>query len=259
MGTMMIFSAKFFAFIGPGLALLAEPDAMAEGNQAEKIQAALEAWVKERALPDKVIGIAAYVSFGNPGPAIEAFAGKIGRDPHDPSVRQNTLFQMGSTSKSFCTAVILKLEADGKLFLDDTLGQWLPQNSAWKDVSIRRLLNMTSGIPNYSETETISRAWVNDPTREFTAEELIKAVYPSGANDLPASTGYHYSNTNYVLASMIAEKAGQRAYRDLVHEIVIDSVGLGQHLLRERDLSRRRDRSPHGYRDARGSAMGPSR
>ncbi len=220
----MIFSAKFYAFIG--LALLAAPGAAAEGNQAEKIQAALEAWVKERAAPEKVTGIAAYVSFGDPGPAIEAFAGKVGRDPHDPPVRQNTLFQMGSTSKSFCAAVILKLEAAGKLSLDDTIGQWLPQYPAWKDVSIPRLLNMTSGIPNYSETESISRAWVNDPTRDFTAEELVKAVYPAGANDLPAPTGYHYSNTNYVLASMIAERAGERSYRDLVHDMVIDSVGL---------------------------------
>ncbi len=174
----------------------------------------------------RVTGIVAYISFGDPGPAVEAFAGKVGRAPQDPPVRQNTLFQMGSTSKSFTAALILKLEAAGKLSIDDTIGKWLPQYPAWKDVSIRRLLNMTSGIPNYSETETISRAWASDPTRDLTAEELVKIAYPTGTNDLPASTGYHYSNTNYILAGMIAAKATGRSYRDLVHEMVIAAFGL---------------------------------
>jgi D-alanyl-D-alanine carboxypeptidase len=214
-----------FGFLMLGLALAA-PAAQAEARQAEQIQAALASWVAARAPAEKITGIAAYVSFGDPGPAIEAFAGKTGRDEQDPPVRQNTLFQMGSTSKSFAVAVILKLEAAGKLSLDDPLGKWLPQYPAWKDVSIRSLLNMTSGIANYSETETISRDWVNEPTRDLTAEELVRAAYPSGANPLPTSSGYHYSNTNYILAGMIAEKATGRPYRDLVHEMVIDAVGL---------------------------------
>ncbi len=214
------------ASLGLVLALLSAPGAKAEASQAERIQAALDTWVAERAPVEKITGAAAYVSFGDPGPAIEAFAGKVGRDPADPPVGRDTLFQMGSTSKSFCAAVILELEAAGKLSLDETIGRWLPQYPAWKDVTIRRLLDMTSGIPNYSESETISRAWISEPTRDLTAEDLVKIAYPAGANALPASTGYHYSNTNYILASMIAEKAAGRSYRDLVHEMVIDTLGL---------------------------------
>ena len=246
----MFHSGYVASSIAFGVALFAAQAAQAEATQVEQIQAALENWVAERAPAEKVTGIAAYVSFGDPGPAIEAFAGKTGREPQDSLVRQDTLFQMGSTSKSFAAAVILKLEAAGKLSLDDGVGKWLPQYPAWKDVSIRRLLNMTSGIPNYSETETISHAWTREPARDLSAEELIKAAYPTGVNDLPANSGYHYSNTNYVLASMIAEKAAGRSYRDLVHEMVIEAVGLDSTFYENGTYPKAViDRLAHGYFD----------
>ncbi len=209
-----------------GLMLVAASAAQADSPWTARIQAALETWLTERASAEKVTGVAAYISFGDPGPAIEAFAGKVGSGPREAPIRQGTLFQMGSTSKSFTVALILKLEAAGRLSIDDTVGKWLPQYPAWKDISIRRLLNMTSGIPNYSETEAISRIWVSDPGRELTAQELVALVYPTGTGDLPSSSGYHYSNTNYILAGMIAAKATGRSYRDLVQEMVIGASGL---------------------------------
>ncbi len=201
-------------------------EAGAEPRLPEKVQAVLESWLTERAPVEKATGIAAYVSFGDPGPAIEAFAGKVGRLPNDAPVSQDTLFQMGSTSKSFAAAVILKLEAAGKLSLEDTVGRWLPEYPAWKEVSIQRLLNMSSGIPTYSETEAMSRTWAEQPDRTLSAQDLVKLAYPSATNKLPSTTGYHYSNTNYILAGMIAAKAAGKPYRDLVHELLIKPLGL---------------------------------
>jgi D-alanyl-D-alanine carboxypeptidase len=191
-----------------------------------RVQAAIDAWFTTRAPIEKITGIAAYISFGATGPSIEAFSGKLDRDLGTGPVDQDTLYQMGSTSKSFTVAVVLQLEAAGKLSIDDALGKWLPEYPAWKDVTIRRLLNMTSGIPNYSETEWMSRAWANEPMRAFTLKELADAAYPSASNHLPMTRGYHYSNTNYILAAMIAEKASGKSFRDLVHELVIEPHGL---------------------------------
>ena len=171
------------------IALILAFGAEAEPSSPKKVQAALERWLAERALPEKVTGIAAYLSLGDPGPAIEALAGTTGRAPSDRPISQDTLFQMGSTSKSFTAAVILKLEAADKLLLDDTIGRWLPEYPAWKDVSIRRLLNMTSGIPNYSETEAMSRLWADEPQRDLSAEELVRLAYPTSSNIIPVTTG----------------------------------------------------------------------
>ena len=198
----------------------------AEPTQVERVQGALDAWLAARAPVEKVTGIAAYISFGAVGPAIEAFAGKVGRDPQARSVDQDTLYQMGSTSKSFTVAVILQLEAQGKLSINDSLRRWLSEYPAWKDVTIRRLLDMTSGIPNYSETEWMSRAWVQEPMRAFSLKELVDAAYPSATNQLPVNKGYYYSNTNYIIAAMIAEKASGKSFHDLVHELVIKPHGL---------------------------------
>jgi D-alanyl-D-alanine carboxypeptidase len=211
---------------GAVVAVLATPAWSAEPTQVERVQATLDAWLAARSPIEKVTGIAAYISFGATGPAIEAFAGKVGHDPDARPVDQDALYQMGSTSKSFTVAVILQLEAAGKLSIDDTLGKWLPEYLAWKDVTIRRLLNMTSGIPNYTETEWMSRVWAKEPTRALTLKELAEAAYPTATNHLPASKGYHYSNTNYVLAAMIAEKASGKSFTDLVHQLVIEPFGL---------------------------------
>ncbi|HEX5078891.1 MAG TPA: serine hydrolase domain-containing protein, partial [Geminicoccaceae bacterium] len=215
------------ALVGAGVALVGTVALAAEpSTQLEKVQAVLDAWLAKRAPIEKVTGIAAYISFDDAGPAIEAFAGKVGRDPGAGPVDHDTLYQMGSTSKSFAVAVILKLEAAGKLSIDDSLGKWLPEYPAWQDVPIRGLLDMTSGIPNYSETEWMSRIWADEPERDLTFKELVGAAYPSATNELPVNEGYYYSNTNYILAGMIAEKATGKSYRDLVHELVIEPYGL---------------------------------
>ena len=89
---------------GAVMALLATSVSAAEPTQVETVQAAIDAWFAARAPIEKVTGIAAYISFGAAGRAIEAFSGKVGRDPDAAPVDQDTLYQMGSTSKSFTVA-----------------------------------------------------------------------------------------------------------------------------------------------------------
>jgi D-alanyl-D-alanine carboxypeptidase len=180
-------------------------------------QRAVDAYVADRAGPEHITGIAAFVSLGAQGPNIELFAGKTSQRDGSP-VSGDTLFQIGSNTKAFTAALILALEADGKLDIEQTVGDWLPQYPAWKDVTIKRLLNMTSGIPTYSQSPALTRLWAVDPDRHYSPQELIAFAYPSDSVKLPPNQGYFYSNTNYILAGLIAEKAGGKPYKELVEE-----------------------------------------
>jgi D-alanyl-D-alanine carboxypeptidase len=118
-------------------------------------------------------------------------------------VTPSNVFQIGSNTKSFTAAIILKLEADGVLSIDDTVGKWLPQYPAWSKATIRELLNMTSGIPTYDATPAWEADISNDPYAKSTLEQLVAYVYPT----LHQPGQWEYSNTGYILAQMIIDKA----------------------------------------------------
>jgi D-alanyl-D-alanine carboxypeptidase len=113
------------------------------------------------------------------------------------------VFQIGSNTKAFTSTIILKLEAEGLLSIDDTLGKWLPQYPAWKDVTIRHLLDMTSGIPTYDSTPAQEAQYANNPYETYTPEQLVAFVYPA----IKTPAAWEYSNTGYILAQMVIDKA----------------------------------------------------
>jgi D-alanyl-D-alanine carboxypeptidase len=122
--------------------------------------------------------------------------------------------------------LILKLEAAGKLKLDDTIGKWLPQYPAWKDVTIRSLLQMTSPIPNYSETVAIGEIQVADIHHQFSAKDLIGFVDPGAGQHFPPASGWFYSNTNYILAGLIIEAASGMNYEQALTRMILEPLGL---------------------------------
>ncbi len=207
------------------LALLAPPPAAAEAPAPAAFQAVVADYLAARGEIERISGVAAYVSLGDPGPALELFAGTTAIGGGEP-VSGETLFQIGSNTKGFTGALILALEAQGKLDIDQTVGDWLPLYPAWQAVTIRSLLNMTSGIPTYSESVALNRLWARDPQRHYSLEELVDYAYPSERVALPATEGWFYSNTNYILAGMIAERASGLSYQQALEQLLFAPAGL---------------------------------
>ena len=190
-----------------------------------QLQQILDGYVKERGPIEGLSGAALQVDRGGGHPILAIYAGDNGLSDKKP-IGPDTLFDIGSNTKEFTAALILKLEAAGKLRLDDTIGRWLPQYPAWKDVTIRSLLQMTSPIPNYSETVAIGEIEVADIRHQFNGKDLIGFVDPANSHHFPPATGWFYSNTNYILAGLIIEAASSMNYEQALTTMIFEPIGL---------------------------------
>jgi D-alanyl-D-alanine carboxypeptidase len=196
-----------------------------EAALTARLQGVVDAYVKGRGPVEGLSGAALQVDRGAGRPIISVFAGNDGLPDAKP-IGPDTLFQIGSNTKEFTAALILKLEAEGKLRIDDTLGKWLPQYPAWKDVTIRSLLQMTSPIPNYSETVAIGEIQAADIHHQFSARDLIGFVDPANGQHFPPASGWFYSNTNYILAGLIIEAASGMNYEQALTTMILEPLGL---------------------------------
>jgi D-alanyl-D-alanine carboxypeptidase len=206
-------------------ALSGRPTRADDAAITAQLQQVLDAYVKDRASIEGLSGAALQVDRGGGKPILAIFAGDDGLADKKP-IGPDSLFDIGSNTKEFTAALILKLEADKKLTLDDTIGKWLPQYPAWKDVTIRSLLQMVSGIPNYSETVEIGEIQVADLHHQFSAKDLIAFVDPANGKHLPPNTGWFYSNTNYILAALIIEGASGMNYEQALTTMILEPLGL---------------------------------
>lgn len=102
------------------------------------------------------------------------------------------------------------MDAQGKLSLDDPLEKWLPQYPQWGAVTIKELLNMTSGIPSYTDSDVFYEAYLKNPQMTWSSEDLLnyaQEVKPKAS----ATNRYNYSNSNYILAGLIIEKVSNQS------------------------------------------------
>jgi D-alanyl-D-alanine carboxypeptidase len=145
------------------------------------------------------------------------------RQPLTPAAR----FRVGSVTKSFVATVVLQLVGEGTLRLDDTVERWVPglvpDGGA---VTLRMLLNHTSGLFDYTEDPAFLRRMIEDPTRPATPRELV-AVATAHLPTFPPGTDWAYSNTNYIVTGLILEAATGRSVARLVGARILRPLRLG--------------------------------
>ncbi len=133
--------------------------------------------------------------------------------------------RVGSNTKPWMATVILQLVQEGLIALDDPVSKYRPEVPDGDNISIEELLNMRSGLFNYSETYTVLHENDLDPQRVWTPEELVDigiSLPPYFAPD----DGFHYSNTNYLLLGLIAEQIEQRPLGEIFRERLFDPLDL---------------------------------
>jgi D-alanyl-D-alanine carboxypeptidase len=186
----------------------------------QQLREDLQAYLQARGVAEHVSAAGLSVSLPGRWSTIDVAAGTTTFGGSQP-VRPDAIWQIGSNTKAFTSVLLLQLEAEHRLSIEDPLGRWLPQYPQWRDVTIRRLLNMTSGIPNYTAQPALLADFTADPHQYFTPERLVSYVV-----GLPATSGFSYSNTNYILAEMIIERSTGDSYQHQLYCRLIEPLGL---------------------------------
>lgn len=185
--------------------------------------------VDEGRVKDKLIGMQLSIICKGETIPHDFVSGKATMDGNT-SITTDTLFQIASITKSFTASLILKLEANGLLSINDELGIWLPQiPDAWKKITIKQLLNHTSGIADYTLTREFQMAeLLSHGKKQWKQNELLQFVVNVPLK-FPAGEGFYYSNTNYLLAGMIVDAAlvsQGKSYADVTKSQLIEPLHL---------------------------------
>jgi D-alanyl-D-alanine carboxypeptidase len=146
------------------------------------------------------------IALVNDGHEIRLHAAGVADQRSGRALRPTDRFRAGSITKSFVATVALQLVGEGKLSLADPVEHWLPGILPYGDrVTLRQLLNLTSGVPDNQATVEADYLKGN-LTRSWSPRELV-AVVARKKPDFAPGTSWAYSNTNYVLAGLIIERA----------------------------------------------------
>ncbi|MFI8219986.1 serine hydrolase domain-containing protein [Streptomyces sp. NPDC085932] len=187
-------------------------DASTEGDAALRHE--LDAFVNSPGGPP---GIIAVLRRGGESRVLRAGVADLesGRPP-----RVGDHMRIASAAKAFSGAVALSLVDRHALHLDDTLRRHLPQlPKAWGRVTLRQLLNHTSGLPDFTESPEYRAILTRDPQHRFDSRRLLDFVADEPLLFRPGSR-YHYSNSDNIAVALMAEAVTGNPYERLLHELV---------------------------------------
>ncbi|MEG3632066.1 serine hydrolase domain-containing protein [Streptomyces poriticola] len=145
-------------------------------------------------------------------------------------------YRVGSITKTFVATVLLQLEAEGRLSLDDTVDRWLPglvegNGHDGTRITLRQLLNHTSGIYSYTSDEEFGRTYLLKEgffrhRYDTVPPDRLVAIAMRHEPDFAPGTSWSYSNTNYVLAGMVIEKVTGDPYATEIRRRIIEPLHL---------------------------------
>ena len=136
--------------------------------------------------------------------------------------------RIASVAKAFSGAVALNLVRAGKLGLDDTIAQRLAgMPAAWASVTVRQMLNHTSGLPDYTQSKGFAKQAEKDPRGFVSPQQIISWVRTDPLEFAPGSK-YEYSNTDNIVIGLIAEAVTGAPYGEALEQIVFGPAKLRQ-------------------------------
>ncbi|MCC7141645.1 MAG: beta-lactamase family protein [Candidatus Eisenbacteria bacterium] len=209
----------------------------------------LQTILDESVRTDQLTG--AMLTVVQPGTVDWSGASGLSRRP-DVALRPEESFRCGSVTKLLAAVIALQLVEEEDLSLDQTLDGLLRVSlvdslPAGETITIRMLLNHTSGLADYAENPALGQAILADPDRKWTPEELIGlalALEPAGT----PGQRWSYASTNYVLLELVLEAVSGKPFDRLLAERIIVPLGLTHTRLPSNSAID----GAHGYQDVEG-------
>ncbi|MEU9000563.1 serine hydrolase domain-containing protein [Streptomyces sp. NPDC048551] len=162
-----------------------------------------------------------------------AGACRLGEDEKPPT---DGRFRIGSNTKTFVAALVLRLVAEGTLALDHPVTGYLPGFELDPRITLRMLLQHTSGVFNFTGeyypdgtfvpgVAWAGQEWVDNRFKTYRPQDLVRLALSKPARFEPG-TDWSYSNTNYVLARLLVEEVTGRPLAEEMRRLVLDPLGL---------------------------------
>ena len=154
--------------------------------------------------------------------------------------------RIGSNTKTMTGTVVLQLVQEGKLRLDDPVSKYRPDVPNGENITIEHLLNMRSGLYNYTEALELNHSLDTTPDRAFAPDEMLTFALTRPPSSVPGAR-YEYSNTNFVLLGLIVEKLTGKPLDEVLEERIFDPLGLDDTSLPKRSSNAIPKEHPQGY------------
>ncbi|WP_405715074.1 beta-lactamase family protein [Streptomyces xanthophaeus] len=155
-------------------------------------------------------------------------------------------FRIASNTKTMTAALIVRLAQDGRLRFDDPVSAYVAGVPNGDRITVGQLLKMRSGLYNYTDAPELSASLDAEPARARTPQEMLDIAFRRPPNFAP-DTAYEYSNTNYLLLGLVAEKAGGRPVAEQLRDRLYAPLGLKETLLPAADDTALPAPYAHGY------------
>lgn len=160
--------------------------------------------------------------------------------------RADTHFRAASNTKTMTAAVIMQLAQENKLRLDDPVSKYVPGVPNGDNITIAELMNMRSGLYNYSNNPKIWESMDHRPARVWSPTELLATAFAHPPN-FPPGTTYEYNNTNYALLGLTIEKVGGKPLARAMQDRLFGPLRLQHTLLPASTVNTIPDPYSHGY------------
>ena len=158
----------------------------------------------------------------------------------------DTHFRIASNTKTMTAAVTMQLAQESKLSLDDRVSKYLPGVPNGDNITIAELLEMRSGLYNYTNAPEVSASLDSDPTKVWSPDELLAIAFAHPPN-FPPGTAFEYSNTNYALLGLIIEKVDGKPLAQAMQDRLFGPLDLQNTILPANSVNTIPDPYSHGY------------